>query len=169
MSPEECALADWEQLGQQDGRAGRGQDYLARRSKDCAEAGYGVERNAWLHGWQEGLVDFCTAERGFREGRSGSGYQHICPGDLEADFLFGYDTGLAIHEAEERVDNTRGRIEAARARLAELREADRRERDGEAIEETRSQLEELLDELREQELRLERARGVAQGRGFPAP
>lgn len=169
MSPEECAVADWELLGLQDGRSGKSQGYLARRAEDCAEAGYSADREAWMHGWENGIVDFCTPERGFREGLEGSGYNHICPGELEAEFLSGYEPGRDIHEAEDRLERTRNRIEGVEEELAELREVDRRDRDREAIDQARARLKDLHEQLREDELRLERARGIAEGRGFRIP
>ncbi len=169
MSPEECAVADWELLGLQDGRSGKSHDYLARRAEDCAEAGYSVNRDAWMRGWENGVVDFCTPERGFREGLEGDGYHHLCPGELEAEFLSGYEPGRDIHQAEDRLERTRNRIDSAEERLSELREADRRELDREAIDETQARLKDLHEQLREDELRLERARGIAEGRGFRIP
>lgn len=165
MSPEECAVADWQQLGERDGRTGKSPDYFARRAQDCAEAGFEAERDAWQHGWDRGIADYCTPRRGFHEGREGSGYQHICPGELEPAFLDGYETGLAIHQAEDAIEDTEGKIERTRKRLAELRESERPDR--KALGQARQRLEELEQDLREEELRLERARGVAEGRGFP--
>lgn len=165
MSPEECAVADWQQLGERDARSGKSPDYFARRAKDCAEAGFESDRHAWQRGWDRGIVDYCTPRRGFNEGREGAGYQHICPGELEPGFLDGYETGRAIHRAEEAIEDTERKIEQIREQLAELRQSERPDR--EAIGKARQQLDELSQDLHEEELRLERARGVAEGRGFP--
>ncbi|MFW5926464.1 MAG: DUF2799 domain-containing protein [Wenzhouxiangella sp.] len=164
MTPEECAVADWEHLGERDGRSGQSPEYFARRASDCAEAGYDADQAAWRRGWDRGIVDFCTPGSGFREGLEGHGYDHICPGHLEDRFLDGYEAGVAIHDAETRLDRTRSEIERAEKRLEELHEEEKPDR--KAIERERDRLETLRKRRHEQELELERLRGVAEGRGF---
>ncbi|QOC23859.1 DUF2799 domain-containing protein [Wenzhouxiangella sp. AB-CW3] len=165
MSPEECAVADWERIGEMDARAGQGMSYFARRADDCAEAGYPADREAWTHGWDTGIVWFCTRNNGFRQGINGQRYDSICPGELEPEFLDGYDTGQAVYQARSRVDRSVDEIRRAEDQLAQLREE--RPRDREAIAETRERLAVLRDRLRDQELELARLEGLAQGQGFP--
>lgn len=165
MTAEECAVADWERLGESDARAGRGMDHFARRSGDCAEAGYRADQSAWQRGWDRGIVRFCTRNNGFRQGLEGYRYEHICPAHLEEDFLAGYDTGFAIHDLQARVENTHSQIDRLKEQLQELR--DERPRDREEIADVRDRLALLHDRLRQQELELARMKGVAQGQGFP--
>jgi hypothetical protein len=165
MSPEECAVADWERIGELDARSGQGMSYFARRASDCAEAGYPADQVAWARGWDVGITWFCTRNNGFRQGLNGYRYDRICPGHIEQEFLDGYETGYAIHQYSERVDRTASEIERARERLAELREE--RPRDHEAIADARERLAVLDDRLRREELELARLQGLAQGQGFP--
>ncbi len=165
MSPEECAVADWERIGEMDARSGEGMNYFARRASDCAEAGYPADQAAWTRGWDVGITWFCTRNNGFRKGLDGYRYDQICPGHIEQDFLDGYDTGYAIHQYHERIDRTGSEIERARERLDDLRAE--RPRDPEAIADARDRLAVLRDRLRTEELELARLKGLAQGRGFP--
>lgn len=165
MSPEECAVADWERIGEQDARSGHGMNYFARRASDCAEAGYPADRDAWMHGWDIGITWFCTRNNGFRQGLNGYRYDRICPGHIEQEFLEGYETGSAIYQAQAHIDQTLSEIDRAEARLESLR--DERPRDGDAIAEARDRLAVLRDRLRREELELARLHGVAQGQGFP--
>lgn len=165
MSPEECAVADWERIGEMDARSGQGMDYFARRASDCAEAGYPADQNAWTRGWDVGITWFCTRNNGFRQGLNGNRYDQICPGRIEQEFLDGYETGYAIHQYQERIDRTASEIERSRDRLDQLQ--DERPRDREAVAEVRDQLAVLRDRLRREELELARLKGLAQGRGFP--
>jgi len=165
MSPEECAVADWERIGEMDARSGQGMSYFARRASDCAEAGYPADQSAWTRGWDVGITWFCTRNNGFRQGLDGYRYDQICPGHIEQDFLDGYETGYAIHQYSERIDRTAAEIERVRDRLAELR--GERPRDGEAIADARDRLAVLDDRLRREELELARLKGLAQGQGFP--
>lgn len=164
MSPEECAVADWEHLGERDGRSGQPPEYLGRRASDCEEAGYEADQTAWRRGWDRGIADFCTPNNGFRKGLEGYSYEPICPGRLESDFLDGYEPGIAIHDARSRLEKTESEIERVEKRLRAMREEDEADRD--AIERERDRLKTLHERLHEQELELERLRGVAEGRGF---
>ena len=165
MSPEECAVADWERLGDTDARSGHGMDYFARRASDCAEAGYPADREAWTRGWDVGITWFCTRNNGFRQGLNGYRYERICPGHIEQEFLEGYETGIAIHQFHSRIDQTLSEIDRSEQRLKDLR--DERPRDREAIDEVRDRLAVLRDRLRREELELARLQGLAQGQGFP--
>ncbi len=165
MSPEECAVADWERIGEMDARSGQGMDYFTRRASDCADAGYPADQAAWTRGWDVGITWFCTRNNGFRQGVNGYRYGQICPGHIEQEFLDGYETGYAIYQYADRVDRTASDIERARDRLAELRQEQPRDR--EAIAEARDRLAVLDDRLRREELELARLKGLAQGQGFP--
>lgn len=164
MTPEECAVADWELLGERDGRSGQPPEYFARRAGDCAEAGYEADQAAWRRGWDRGIADFCTPDTGFRKGLEGNGYDHVCPGYLEDRFLDGFETGIAIHDAQARVEQTASEVESAEERLREMRDGEDASR--RAIENERDRLKSLRERLRKQELELERLRGIAEGRGF---
>lgn len=165
MTPEECAVADWERIGEMDARAGQGMDHFARRAGDCADAGYSADQTAWRRGWDLGITWFCTPNNGFRQGLNGYRYGNICPGYLEDDFLGGYETGYAIHQARSRMDGTVSEIKRAEQRLERLR--GEQPQDREAIARARDRLTALHDRLRQQELELARLEGVAQGQGFP--
>jgi hypothetical protein len=165
MSPEECAVADWERIGESDARAGHGTAYFARRASDCAEAGYPADQAAWTSGWDVGITWFCTRNNGFRQGVNGHRYDQVCPGHIEQEFLDGYETGHAIYQYSSRVERTASDIERTRDRIEELRAE--RPRDREAIAEARDRLAVLQDRLRREELELARLKGLAQGQGFP--
>lgn len=165
MTAEECAVADWERIGEQDARAGHGMDYFARRASDCTEAGYSADQDAWTDGWDVGITWFCTRNNGFRKGLDGYRYEQICPGYLEAEFLDGYETGIAIHDLQSQVESTLSEIDQLEGRLKDLHEQESADR--KKIANVRGRLDGLRDRLREQELELARMKGVAQGQGFP--
>jgi hypothetical protein len=165
MSPEECAVADWERIGEMDARSGEGIGYFSRRASDCAEAGYPADQDAWTRGWDVGITWFCTRNNGFRQGLNGYRYDNICPGQIEQEFLDGYETGHAIHQYRSRIERTVAEIDRVENRLEDLHSE--RPRDREAIAETRDQRAVLRDRLRREELELARLKGLAQGQGFP--
>ncbi len=167
MSPEECMVADWYGLGMADARAGRSGAHLADRAGACAEAGYPADAEAWHAGFAEGLYWFCTLDQGFRFGIEGQRYHQTCPGDLEPDFLEGYQLGQSLHQAQARVSTLQREFDQLNRELRRLERADVPDR--EAIADTRYQRDRVQDRLRVEEIELATLRGVAQGRGFVVP
>ena len=167
MSPEECMVADWYRIGEQDARAGRGTDYLANRASDCAEAGYPADTEAWHAGFDYGLGYFCTLDSGFRFGLEGQRYLHSCPADLEREFLEGYELGSNIHQLTARVNSTRQELERLNRELRELQREKRPDR--EEIADVRERRDRVSNRLRAEEVELATLRGMARGRGFRLP
>ncbi len=164
MSPEECMVADWYRIGEQDARAGRSSDFLAQRAGDCAEAGYPADADAWHAGFEDGLHYFCTLDEGFRFGLEGQRYQSSCPAGLERDFLEGYELGHGIHQLSARVESSRRELERLNRQLRDLQREEQPDR--EEIADVRERRDRVSDRLRAEEVELATLRGVAQGRGF---
>ncbi|MCC5863548.1 MAG: DUF2799 domain-containing protein [Wenzhouxiangella sp.] len=167
MSAEECMVADWYDLGMADARAGRSASHLANRAGACAETGYPADSEAWRAGFTEGLYWFCTLDQGFRFGMEGQRYQQTCPGDIEPDFLEGYELGLSLHQAQARVSSLQSEFDQLSRDLRRLERAEVPDR--EAITDHRERRDRVQDRLRSEEIELATLRGVAQGRGFVLP
>ena len=88
---------DWFGLGHRDGRVGAPllvfETYLAA----CRDAEVVPDRNAYENGRRYGLELYCTDESGFRTGRSGRVYHHVCPPALEQAYLAGRARGMRLH------------------------------------------------------------------------
>lgn len=120
MSKEECAVADWHQIGFEDGSVGNHLNYIARHRKSCSKAGIAPDFNAYKRGHAEGVRQWCNYDNGLRFGESGGRYQGICPADREAAFLDGYDYGRRLYEARSLVANIRNDINSSVNRIAQL-------------------------------------------------
>jgi ribosome modulation factor len=94
MSKEECINANWRSLGYSDGARGVHYSYLDKRREACGEYAVVPDNDAYMSGWNEGIRGFCTSDRGYRYGVAGKAYNHICPADVEADFLTGWRQGI---------------------------------------------------------------------------
>jgi hypothetical protein len=167
MSPEQCMVADWYRLGEQDAMAGRSPDHLANRAGACQEAGYEADAEAWYAGFEEALPRFCTLDNGFQFGVSGSRYQNTCPAYLSEGFQSGYQVGAEIYALEQSVAAAQRRVDQADQRIE--RELNREQPDPDRIEDLQDELDDLVSDLRELELELATARGVAIGQGFRLP
>jgi hypothetical protein len=115
MSAEECAGADWGQLGYNDAsRSGR--DSFGDRAQSCADKGFTADQGAYLNGFGSGMRVFCTPEGGFQFARNGGTFSGQCPSDLAEDFSYGYADGRRVHDAQAEIDSIRGAISSAESR-----------------------------------------------------
>lgn len=107
MSKKECLVADWQGLGFEDGAFGRHAAYIGERRKACAEHGIAVNRAAYEAGYNQGILVFCSFDRGRRTALSGFAPYDVCPSHSEfhegfaeglknfCTYQSGYDHGLA--------------------------------------------------------------------------
>lgn len=121
MSKEECQLADWRQIGFEDGSLGRSANYLANRRKACSKAQVTPDFDAYQRGHAEGLKRWCNYDNGLRFGQSGGAYQGICPKNQESAFLQGYDYGKKLYHATQKVNALRSEIDDVVNTIADLR------------------------------------------------
>lgn len=163
MSQEECLQGDWRSVGYSDGANGRPMSRIDDHAKACQKTGVTPDMSLYAQGRDEGLVRYCTEANGFRVGREGHSYAHVCPYPVEAEFLGGYADGERVHAATERLESARSDLSSADAR------ADKRARQADGVEDelrnpklTDEQTRELRDRL--QRLRRERREAIEDGR-----
>lgn len=118
VSGDPCGHADWFEVGRIDGLSGvkiEHSTYIGR----CEAQGSPVDRELYSAGWQRGLLEYCTPERGYDAGRSGQDYQGICPSHVEAAFLKRFATGAKIAALERKNQEIENQVDL------KLRELDR--------------------------------------------
>jgi hypothetical protein len=102
VTAETCRAENWQALGRQAGEAGEPASAVDALAAACAPFGPPFEV-AWALGYEEGLAAYCTPERGYELGFSGTPVAVTCPADRQAAFDRAY---------------VRGRRDGARARPA---------------------------------------------------
>ena len=108
----ECAAADWEAIGLVDGTAGRNAGYIAVHRDQCAAYRIVPDLATYEKGYVQGVVAYCTRERGYLEGGKNREYQNSCPKELESPFLEGYTEGLAAYRSQKEFRRTQMREHA---------------------------------------------------------
>lgn len=103
MSAEECATANWQTIGYEDGANGMPGSGIARHRKACAKAGITADQSEYEIGRRAGLREYCQPGRGYEVGRAGNRYQGVCPADLEGDFLAAFEEGRFLYGLEQAV------------------------------------------------------------------
>jgi len=103
MSRNQCLQADWYAIGIRDGRLGKPATLFQSHYDACLKFGVQADRQAYDRGRNRGLRDYCTYGNGLAQGRKGKIYRPVCPPELEADFLAGFEKGKRIFRYESRI------------------------------------------------------------------
>ncbi len=119
VSGDPCGHADWFEVGRIDGLSGVEIDHSAYLGR-CEANGTKVDRELYGAGWQRGLLEYCTPERGFDAGRSGQDYKGICPSHVEEAFLKRFKTGAKIAELERKNSEIERQVDAKLRQLESL-------------------------------------------------
>lgn len=106
MSKAECAVADWQMVGVEDGSSGRALAYISRHRKACAKIGITPSMNQYEQGHAQGLDYYCIFDNGFRLGSSGSSYNAVCPAQERPSFAQGYDRGREQYLAQQNIHHS---------------------------------------------------------------
>lgn len=118
MTVSECQVADWGRVGFNDAAAGVSENRLAAYTEDCGKAGVQPNMQAYRQGWDTGIVRFCTAGHGWREGLLGNGGKaSVCQGQQGYEVFVRYlGAGLQVYHS-----NVHLRQNAAEARRLQNR------------------------------------------------
>jgi hypothetical protein len=118
MSRQECAVADWQTVGYEDGVNGYSGERIARYRTACSKYGVAPDLGRYQAGREQGLREFCRPANGYRIGAAGGNYGAVCPDDLEAPFLSAFNAGHELYTLEARVWNADAQLDAKRRELS---------------------------------------------------
>lgn len=106
MSESECRVADWGRVGFNDGTRGDSESRLAAYSEDCGKIGITPDASAYRHGWDGGIVRFCTPANGWHEGQQGhTGKVASCQGRPGfEEFSRYFDSGMQVYRTNEEME-----------------------------------------------------------------
>ena len=152
MTADECASADWNAIGRQDGAAGATMSKFADREQSCTKKGFTADMRAYRVGRDAGLGAFCQPQSGWRAGLSGYSYEGVCPPGLEAGFLNGYQDGAFAYKAKQAVSSAEGAVNSARSEVDRLSDKidafDKAARDPQKSKDERDSARQRANELR---------------------
>ena len=121
ISEDDCMIGAWGEYGYEDGIQGRSSERIADYAKTCGEYGVTPDRTAYLEGYDQGILKYCTYERGYERGERGESYNQACSGELAVDFAPGYDAGRAVYEIYQEHERLIARYDDRVEALAEVR------------------------------------------------
>lgn len=98
VSSDVCSRSDWYEVGRLDGIQG-----LLQQNKSAeVRCQSSLDPEAYEAGWNHGIIEYCTQERGFDVGRRGLIYLSVCPDKFEPDFLRGFQSGNQARLLEQK-------------------------------------------------------------------
>lgn len=133
MSKQECldaAATSWEGVGYEDGYNGYDPGLrLSQHDEACREVGVFPHRETFMMGWSRGIREYCTPQRGYQVGLSGSsGNPELCPDDTGILFQENAELGQRIYGLKREMDSVYSEIKDLEKRLdnAQLDKHERR-------------------------------------------
>ena len=130
MSESECRVADWGRVGFTDGARGDSESRVAAYTEDCGKIGITPDATAYRHGWDAGIVQFCTPINGWQEGQRGhSGKLASCQGQAGyALFAQYFDAGMQVYRTREEMERNDREVRRLQKRLEESTKDDEKRR-----------------------------------------
>ncbi|MFC4161493.1 DUF2799 domain-containing protein [Chitinimonas lacunae] len=128
LSESECRVGDWYGIGERDGRNGR-PDRIGSYAEACNKYAVLPDIGDYQSGRERGLRSYCLPENGYREGRSGSSYQGVCPAETASAFLREYERGRVVYELAQQVDRLDHEVRRLGRDIDRLEDAYRQSKD----------------------------------------
>ena len=122
LDKDECMLADWRLIGYEDGVAGKSSTAVGEYRKDCAKHAVVPDLAVYRTGREEGLLEYCQADNGYRLGNAGRSLATVCPTALQGDFRDAWNNGRKLYLARSAVNKTYSRINDRKQTLSSLEE-----------------------------------------------
>jgi hypothetical protein len=126
MSPEECKVANWSEVGQSDGLNGKSLSHLDGRTKDCAKVGVAVNTHAYLLGRDLGLRSYCRLENAVPLGLNGGTYAGVCPPEIDPLFQQRFQIARSVYDLRSDVSSLSSQIDNLERRLRDLNNSEER-------------------------------------------
>lgn len=120
MSAAQCQVADWRQVGFQDGASGRPAERFVALEQSCALAGLPADQARYMEGRREGLYTYCQPQRAFQAGLGGGGYAGVCPPELDGVFRQAFSDGARAASVRSALAAAESAISSARSERDEL-------------------------------------------------
>jgi hypothetical protein len=118
LTPEQCAHADWRQIGYADGVKGLSGAQIEEHARACAPQGIKPNLDAYLAGRSQGLVSYCQPQNGFDLGRRGvSQVISDCPDNLKWAFQEEFNKGQQVYAIESELNTRSNQLQDVRHKI----------------------------------------------------
>lgn len=129
LSKEECLMANWYDIGYEDGAKGYPTSRIAKHRKACVKHGVHSDLQTYLDGHASGLVVYCTPQNGYQLGLRGGALNTLCQGPSSDGFVRAYYDGqeiyqfkLMISQQQKRADQIKNKLDRVEKKIEEKEE-----------------------------------------------
>ncbi|MFK7915535.1 MAG: DUF2799 domain-containing protein [Pseudomonadales bacterium] len=136
LSEHQCLAGDWRTVGYSDGAAGHAQTRVLTHQNACGRHNVIPDTAAYRDGWNEGIAQFCTPQRGYDRGLAGHSLPMVCPSASRQSYRAAYDTGRELFLARDAVRSLEQQLGSHEHRIDQLGD--------ELIDSTTAQIDPLL-------------------------
>lgn len=161
MTPTECRISNWGQLGQQDGNQGRSEQ-IARHVDSCAQQQVSVSAssiNAYRIGYQQGLGYYCQPQRILDLALDGEGSLEQCPLASQARLQPYYRAGAALYTQQKSLKSLSDEEKQLEQELLSYKTSDQRRIEiRQRLRKLDRELVDTRDQLRDAEYAVQRLR-----------
>lgn len=108
MTPTECRIANWSQMGERDASQGQS-DQIARYVDSCVKQQVPVSNQSvtqYRKGYQAGLQAYCQPEQILSLASAGKGNLSVCPAVQQTKLRPYYQAGRRHYDAQQALDTT---------------------------------------------------------------
>lgn len=148
MSPEECKVADWREVGQRDGQNGKPLSQLHDRAEDCGKVGVAINTQAYTIGRNLGLRSYCRLENAVPLGLSGGYYAGVCPPEIDQLFQQRFQVARSVHDLRNDVRNLDDHAESLERRLRDLNHSEEKRLKEATTDDQRKKVRKAVDDER---------------------
>ena len=106
LSPAQCQSADWQAIGEQDGKLGRYPHELGRHIQACHTIST-PDRKLWEQGRNLGLKSYCTKSNAYELGRLGYPLNQVCPEEGLLEIQQSHALGYQQYYRQEQLNHWR--------------------------------------------------------------
>ncbi|MDO4897165.1 MAG: DUF2799 domain-containing protein [Moraxella sp.] len=102
LKAKDCTVANWQEIGYQDGIRGASSQMILRHTDTC-QGQATPDRKLWETGRQQGLTEYCTPTNAYNLGRTGRTLTGVCEHNLD-ELHRANIMGLQQYEMNERIN-----------------------------------------------------------------
>lgn len=157
LSKKECLEGDWYKQGHRDGSRGYKAKRVASHQKSCTKHGKPINLSEYRRGRKDGLLRFCTRDKGYNEGSSGAALKDVCSPSRKREFLSGYLAGIASAISHAELELQQAKWRYRRARRSGKHEKDSKKH-GRSLDRLEREVDKKFDELRQLQQQQDKAR-----------
>lgn len=102
ISKDSCIVGSWESLGYEDGRKGESRGRFNKIAKSCAKHGILANAADYRSGYDAGVTQYCSYDKGLTHGKSGNSVKTECREINSTAYLAGYKEGVPLYCSYDR-------------------------------------------------------------------